>query len=370
MSENNKGILSKVFSDVLPSPIGYSKASSHQYAYSTSKTSNSTPITTTIPTPTPTSTSISTSQAYLSSSKPVSIVSSIQVGGVKPKMPKTQTQIPIQQDGGAIKSLIDARPLFARFFVIIFIFSLGIYLASVVFQSNSMVKNILKLKGEGEDADPNFEDSGDHMERWRKILQMIIVFVCLVIAFTIALFVFIYVMLLLYYSNKDGIPDPVPFVKEKMKKWFMSFEVDGFDYDLRKFYILAVVLLFGSMLFFMLYFIFVKSYLQNIYYQNDINVEKSNKAEFLNSYKFINYYGLYLVLLLLFSLLLISIFYLTGNNLLYLSLFYIIVSMMFVMLISKYTLERSAWRIFVLMLVFLIFVISLIKMMYKMIKIQ
>jgi hypothetical protein len=186
---------------------------------------------------------------------------------------------------------------------------------------------------------------------------MVVVFICLTIAYTLAIFLTIYLGLLTYYGIQGSQEHVNQFVIEKMKEWFLVFELDGLEFSLKTFYYLVLGLLFVLLLFYMLYFIFVKGYFKKLYYQPDVNTSKTEAPEFSNATKFAAYFGIYITMTILFLFLLMSMYYLSGSQLMFSCILYIIIFMMFTLLIYNYTMERNNKNIGIIFAVFFVYVI-------------
>lgn len=341
MSDNNKSLLNKIFGDVVGKPRYASNSTVKQYGGGSAYGSaiQSTPAPAEVPTPTlepaPVDVPVLPQQANVL----------VQFGGKK-------------KTGGAIKELTDGSPLFKRMMILIFIFFCAFYFASVTFQSEKVLAGVLKLKGQEDDEDYNFDDPNvNFMQRWRKIIQMIVVFVFLAIAYVLAIFLTIYVGLLVYIGVEGKHDKVAEHAKEMMSEWFMVFDLDGTTFNMKTFYYIILGLVFVLMLFYMLYFIFVKGYLPKLYYQNDVNTDKSDAPEFYNASKFAMYYGIYIIMAILYVFILMTMFYLSGNTLMFSCILYVIIFMMFTLLIYKYTMEKNKKNVFVIFLVFFIYVI-------------
>jgi hypothetical protein len=273
------------------------------------------------------------------------VQSAVQIGGAASKR------------GGSIKPLHQAEDLYKRVFLIAFLVFVSIYCATVTFQSKDVLKGVLKLKGEKQPADANLDnDDVNYMERWRRIAQVIIVLSLLAIAYFLAMLILMTLVIWVYFYLTSEDNSPITrWTLDLMSYIFWRFDLDGTDHIISYFYMLIVIIIFGCMMFFLVYHLFVKNYLKNLGYPLAVNTSKTNKPEFSNPTKFAYFYGLYLILLLLFFILLFSLYHLSTNTLLFPCLLYIIVAMMFMMLIYRYTIERSKpWRIGVLWLVYFV----------------
>lgn len=336
MSDINKSLFSKIFGDVLSKP---------QLAVE--------------PLPPPKlsgGTSSNSAVAENTVAQAVQTVETVQAGGARPHAPFVQFGGK-KKVGGAIKELTDGSPLFKRLIIILFILFCAIYFTAVSFQSEKLIYGVFKLPGQ-EENDINFDDPNvNFMQRWRKIIQMIVVFIFLVIAYTLAIFATIYICLTIYFGIEGKYDDVNKVVLELMREWFLVFDLDGITFSMKTFYYLILGLFFGLMLFYMLYFIFVKGYFKKLYYQADVNPDKRDDPEFSNATKFAGYFGMYLTMSLLFLFILITLFYMSGNAMMLSCFIYIVIFMMFTILIYNYTMERNKKNIFIIFLVFFFYVI-------------
>lgn len=351
MSDNNKSLLNKIFGDVVGKPK-FTTNNTTQYGGATSyepapvaaavETSASETMLATTHSPAPTELAATHSTHTPSSPKPNMFV---QFGGKK-------------KTGGAIKELTDGSPLFKRMMILIFIFFCAFYFASVTFQSEKVLTGVLKLRGQDEDDDFNFDDPNvNFMQRWRKIIQIIVVFIFLAIAYVLAIFLTVYLGILVYVGVEGKHDKVAERAKEIMSEWFMIFDLDGTTFNMKTFYYIILGLVFVLMLFYMLYFIFVKGYLPKLYYQTDVNTDKTDAPELYNATKFALYYGIYVIMAVLYVFILMTLFYLSGNTLMFSCTIYVVIFMMFTLLIYKYTMERNKKNVFIIFLVFFIYVI-------------
>jgi hypothetical protein len=282
------------------------------------------------------------------STSPLPQVIAPQNGGGGPKPKKILS-------GGEIVRIIDKNDqvaVYQKLFILAFMFFVAVYCASVTFMSQKVQKDVLKLKGEEESPDPNFDSEDEtNITRWRRIMQMIIVFTLLVITYFIAMIVVVVIMLAIYFSIAKKENEKLwDLIKPLLLKWFWITPIG----TQMSFYGICLGILFGGMLVFMIYHLAVKSYIPNIAYPAVVNTEQTENPELRNPVKFIMYYGLYVMLLFAFFLVLYSFYHLTGNVLLVPCLLFIVILMMFVMLIYRYTMEQSKkFRILILWLAFL-----------------
>jgi hypothetical protein len=195
--------------------------------------------------------------------------------------------------------IMNAHLYYPRLFIILFVFIVSIYCATISFRSPQLLSKVLKLKGEDEMSDPNFEQEDEkNIKRWRRIMQMLIVFICLTIAYFIACLVAIAIILFAYYEfmDDDDNQETWPKVVAFMKDIFML-------HDVTNLYSLFFIIIFGALLFFLIYHLLVKKVLPLLYYSDFVKSDK-DKQEFLNPVKFIMFYGIYIILLVIFCILL------------------------------------------------------------------
>jgi hypothetical protein len=266
----------------------------------------------------------------------------------------------IVKKGGSIKTLSEGEVLFKRIFLVAFLLFVSIYCASVTFQSKQVLNGVLKLKGESESADANLDgDDVNYIERWRRIAQILIVFSLFVFAYFLAIIVIMIFGIYLYYCvmAEKGQPK-FEMTMDVMSDLFWTFDLDAQTFTMSFIYMFITIVILISMMVFLIYHLFVKSYLANLGYPESINPDKTDKPEFGNPTKFAYFYGIYLIVMILFFILLLSLYYVSTDNLLFVCILLILISMMFMMLIYKYTIERSTPTIiFVLWLVYFIWTI-------------
>jgi hypothetical protein len=262
---------------------------------------------------------------------------------------------------GPIAPLRNAGSLYKRVFIIAFIFCLAVFLASVTFRSKHMIKKALKLHGEKENPDPNFDaDDAPNIERWRRAMQFIGLFVILTITYFIAIVIAILVIIAVFIglTNKDKDLEIWKMAASKLSNLIWQFEINGETHVLLYMYGIIIAILLISMILFMVYFIFVKDYLTNLYYPMYVDMNKKNpKPEFTNTTKFACFYGLYVIIIFMFFMLLFSIYHLSNESLLINCIIYIVIVIMLMMLIYRYTLERSAFRVLIIWIVSFLFLV-------------
>ena len=261
-------------------------------------------------------------------------------------------------------SLPYAGLLYKRIFVISVVFCLAIYLASITFRSKTLLNKTLKLYKEKTNSDPYFDKEDEtNNNRWRRIMQMIVLLSVLAIAYFIAIIIAIFCIILLYLSMvEDG--DVLGKSQAVMKNIFWEFELNGAPHILLYFYAIVIFIIFSAMMVFMIYHLIIKGYLGNLTYPVYTDMKKKNAPQdFTAPTKFAMHYGMYLIIIFMFFLVLFSFFHLSQSQLIRLCLIFIITALMFMMLIYKYSLERSGWRISVLWIVFILWTATVYFMM-------
>ena len=255
-----------------------------------------------------------------------------------------------------------SAPVMKRVFIIAFIFFMAIYFASVTFRSKRMVNKSLAIGSEKANPDPDFDKDVEGNERWKRIMKLIVIFTMLVLTYFIAIMLTIFLLITLAISlfNKNKAVKPYVIAFTYFKNFFWSFNAGGLPYSMMYIYIFLVIILVVSLIFFMMYHLFVKSYIDGLWYPKYVDLNRKNaRPEFNNTTKYALFYGIHLLILFTFLLILI-VLYFEGYNLtkwLPICIFYIITMLMFILLIYKYTLERIAFKIVILFFVFFLWTI-------------
>ena len=294
-------------------------------------------------------------------------------------VPVKSVTMPQNKIGGSTRqvNINDPTGVFKRIFLILFVVILSIYLTTRTFISTKLLLKIIKLPKEDDGPeDPYFENAIDSKElfyvRWRRIIQLIIVFSAFVVLYVIVViiicFILVFLMWLIYYSFLKMFTDfnekitPLSFNNTIyfIQNSFWSFDDNGTPYTMLYFYALIIAIIFGSVILVMLYFLIIRGYFTNLAYQGYINTDKTDKEEYNNSAKFTIHYAIYVILLILFSVLLFSFYVLLEDKKAFLivCIFLIMIVLMFALLIFKYTLERTKFlRIIMIWFAFLLWTI-------------
>jgi hypothetical protein len=397
--ENNRGILSKMFQDIVsigspsyqrggavPAPALQQQAKAAE-ALAPATTNGKTPQAHEAPAPTdgkvtqttqskapapqaPTAQATQSKAAQATQSKAAQATQSKAAQATTPQAPAAQNDKP-----GMFSSFLsnnsknnnskpisvktmklpNAPALYKRVFVISLIFCLAIYLASITFRSKTMLKKVLKLTKEKSNPDPYFDKEDEsNNKRWRRVMQLIVVLNVLSIAYFIAIILAIFLIVLIYLSiAEDG--EVTDKALALMKNVLWQFELNGSPYFLFYIYAIMVIIVFAAMMIFMIYHLIIKGYLGNLTYPVYVDMKKKNaKPDFIAPTKFAMHYGMYLIIIYAFFLILFSFFHLSEDALLKFAIFFVITCLMFMMLIYKYSLERSGWRISLLWVIFIL----------------
>ncbi len=170
---------------------------------------------------------------------------------------------------GPIAPLKNAGSLYKRVFIIGFIFCLAVYLASVTFRSKHMIKHALKIHGEKENADTNFDaDDVTNSERLQRIMKFICLFVLLTLAYFTAIIIALVILMAVFLRlmNHDADFEVWKSAGSMLSNFIWQFEINGEIHSLLYIYGIIVAILVFSTILFLAYFVFVKDYLTNLYY--------------------------------------------------------------------------------------------------------
>lgn len=243
--------------------------------------------------------------------------------------------------------LHEPNKLYKRVIIILFVFILAVYLASVTLKSKKLIKKITKLNGESANPDLDFEHTDEsNITRWRRVMQLILVFIAFIIFYFLCIIVVAIIIAYYYFSVTSKNPKAI---KPLMLSLFFEFEMDGKMYNLKFLYGIIILIMIVSMIWFMIYYLIVKSYLTRLAYAQFV---KTGKAELMNPTKFVMYYGIYIILIVVFYIFLFTLYYLSLSSLAFVVFIYLISAIMFMMLIYRYTFERSPKKIAILWFVY------------------
>ncbi len=256
----------------------------------------------------------------------------------------------IHQVGGKIKP--NKMDYFQRWNIYLFIFILAVFFAMLSMKSNAIVKGVL-----GNNTNDMATDLGDSNSRWIKIIRYTIVFISIIIAINIALILGVYIFTQL---SSLIIDQSTPF-----KELFWKYkDPSGKMVNIGKTYIfILIMVLLVTYVCFLGFSRWYPEFFDSLYYQTN-NDKKEGQPQ-----KYIFNYGLFLILMMVFFIILINIRMLDNNKL---YMFYNIIFLLSYLILIFVTLKEFKFGnpkklAFVVILVFLMFfvypvLLSLIKM--------
>jgi hypothetical protein len=228
--------------------------------------------------------------------------------------------------------------IFAKLFILFLIFFITVILAIYTMKSPDIYNLIFKQ----DDPDNNFQDPQFiFKQRWTKIIRFTILFITFIITYNI---VFFGLFFLYYLISVDG--------GDELNKAWILFSTRFFKVihkskviNLMYYFKIFVMILLTLFVFFMLYFLWNKSFFNNIYYQNVVDPDADDpKDEMPQPEKYIHYYGLLLIVVMLFIYMIINLDQVLINDTDVFSFLIITVFIIFILLMSGHTIKNMLYR--------------------------
>lgn len=263
--------------------------------------------------------------------------------------------IPLKIIGGKPRP-DDHIEYFQRWNIFIVIFLVSIILAILTMKDNSLVKSIFKEKNVN-NIDMSTVGNGDDDKRWVKIIVFTLIFILLILAYTIGLLVLAYI----YLGIGNVFMDENITVGAKFKQTFWKYKnFMGKDVFIGKSYI--VFLLVVLFIVYVAYIGFSKwfpDWFDSMYFQSTDKKKDDSQPQ-----KYIYYYALLLIVMLFFYIIMLNIDLLSTNKM---YMFYNLIFLIIYMMLSVYMLKefkighkkKLLWMILVILMMFLLYPILL-----------
>jgi hypothetical protein len=263
--------------------------------------------------------------------------------------------IPLKMIGGKPKP-DDYIEYFQRWNIFIVIFLVSIILAILTIKDNSLVKAIFKEK-KVNNIDMSTVGNGDEHQRWVKIIVFTLIFILLILVYTIGLLVLAYIYLGIgsVFMNENIT------VGAKFKQTFWKYKnFMGKEVFIGKSYI--VFLLVVLFIVYVAYIGFSKWYpdwFDSMYFQSTDKKKEESQPQ-----KYIYYYALLIIVMLFLYIIMLDIDLLSKNKMymFYNLIFLIIYMMLSVYMLKEYAVgkkKRLLWMILVILMMFLFYPILL-----------
>lgn len=179
---------------------------------------------------------------------------------------------------------------------------------SIYFIKNSFIHNFVIDKSNN---DSNFEDpNATHSSRYKYIVKITFIYILVIALMLIVVYgLFVIVLSIIYESNKNIQIEAGNSFKTYLYNSYFKYKVESRRSFAGDYYISLVMILFIGFIFYIFYFFFNKKYFTNITYPVFIDKEKNDQDEWDNNMKYFILYGLMILLLMCFSLMIVNVVY-------------------------------------------------------------
>lgn len=256
--------------------------------------------------------------------------------------------------GGA--GQIDLLSMFEKFGYLFLVVLISIGLATFLITSPNIYQRFFDPE---RDEDYNFDSSdATHGSRYKKIFKVVFLFhILILICFLIVLLV-IYGILALYYEAA-GLKKQGVVLLDMFKKMLFTFDNFGTDMSVSDFYLTFIIVLIVGFLFYFFYFKYVVNYFANMTFPSYVNPEKSDHPEWENPKKFIILYGLMIMYIFAFALMVMNYVYGFTSMILFIwNVIFLFFLMLFMGMVYKYVLMKEPLRMNIWIIVLVLFVIG------------
>lgn len=271
-------------------------------------------------------------------------------------LPLEQAQKELYQVGGKVKD--NKMEYFQRWNIYFFIFFLSVFFAIMTVKDKQIVKGVFKQK-----TVPNMADVGkDDNERWVKIVRFTCVFIALIIAYHIGFFILAYFYIGFGNIFLDRKGTASSYWKEIFWKYKNPFKKEIF---IGKTYMVMLIMV--LLVVFVCYIGFSKwfpDWFDSLYFQTTIK-----KKDDTQTTKYAYYYGLFLITMMLFFIMILNLNVLEDNQLyMYYNIIFAVAYLILIFyIIRQYKNGDKKKLAFITLLVFIMFflypiLLSLIKM--------
>jgi hypothetical protein len=212
--------------------------------------------------------------------------------------------------GEEAKSSVLYIEYFQRWNIYFFIFFISVFLAILTMNNKNLVKRIFKVRNIGDlsqiEGCGNI-DTCDNMKRWRKIILFTLIFILLVLSYNIG-----FIILSIVYFYLGGKMAKIPGTpSDKVANIFWRYKnQDGNDEFIGKSYFMIMLLvLFIVFISYMGFSKWYKDWFNNLYFQTTKNKKDPSQPQ-----KYIYFYALFLITMMLFFMILLNIQLLESNG--------------------------------------------------------
>lgn len=219
---------------------------------------------------------------------------------------------------------LDVLGIFHKLCVLFLLLLISIVIAFCVFNFIFYDKYFNKNK----DADYNFEDHNvEHAERHKKIWNVLLMFNIVILVSFLLVILVCYLFVLMYFHTI--VKDPSMTGTTYFNNLMFWFNNNGEMIPLTDFFFSLVIILTLGYIIYVIYFKNVKDYFTSIAYPAYIDPKNSTKKEYENPKKFLLFYGLMILYIMAFALMLMNYVYAFDNDLI--SFIYNIIFIFFVL---------------------------------------
>jgi len=263
--------------------------------------------------------------------------------------------IPVMEGGGAA---VDILSMFQRLGILFLIVIVSIALATYFMTTPVFYKRFFNPES---DDDANFESAdATHDSRYKKLAKVLLVFhIMIFICFILVLFV-LYLLFAVYYEVM-GIskqPGAIPLL-DFFKDFLLNYDNFGTKMSLSDFYLAAVVILVVGYLFYLFYFKYVLGYFTNLTFPAYIDTEVSSEPEWENPKKYLIMYGLMLLYILAFAIMVMNYIYGFKSKILFIwNTIFLFLLMFFLGFVYKYAFKKDVMKVLVWFVVLVILCFS------------
>lgn len=160
------------------------------------------------------------------------------------------------------------------------------------------------------DDDTNFENQeSDYQIRWKRVMKLTVLFITLIILchFIIILLILLYFVIKIGVTNEDPNAQIFSIAWAKVKEMVWEYKDDmNNDVGLIGYYMLLFTVLVLLFIFFIIYTLLAKGYINELMYESIYDESNPDAEDRTQPDKFIFQYGVYIVVMMLFVLLLLN----------------------------------------------------------------
>lgn len=239
-------------------------------------------------------------------------------------------------------SSLNILSMFQKLGILFFIVFATIALATFIITRPIIYQ---KLFNSEDDEDYNFDSpDASHSTRLKKIAKILFYYHILIFLCFLLVLLIIFVVVVIYikaFKSKEGLR-PVALFKEFM---FTFNNGDGEMISVSDFYLALIIIMVVGYMFYLFYFKYVLSYFTTISYPSYIDPEVSEEEEFENPKKFLLMYGLMIMYILAFAIMVMNYVYGFPSKVYFIwNVIFLFLAMLFLGMIYKETFQRDKMR--------------------------